>query len=71
MLVIVYFLFYAFYLYRANRNLRTRAYSETRTARTLFPLVEKASDEPTADLLTQRIGVHEQAAWMLRALLEE
>ncbi len=42
-----------------------------RTARTLFPLVEKASDEPTADLLTQRIGVHEQAAWMLRALLEE
>jgi starvation-inducible DNA-binding protein len=42
-----------------------------RTARTLFPLVEKASDEPTADLLTQRIGVHEQTAWMLRALLEE
>jgi starvation-inducible DNA-binding protein len=42
-----------------------------RTARTLFPLVETASDEPTADLLTQRIGVHEQAAWMLRALLEE
>ena len=42
-----------------------------RTARTLFPLVEKASDAPTADLLTQRIGVHEQAAWMLRALLEE
>ena len=36
MLVIVYFLFYAFYLYRANRNLRTRAYSETRTARTLW-----------------------------------
>ena len=42
-----------------------------RTARTLFPLVERASDEPTADLLTQRIGVHEQDAWMLRALLEE
>lgn len=42
-----------------------------RTARALFPLVEKASDEPTADLLTQRIGVHEQAAWILRALLEE
>lgn len=42
-----------------------------RTARALFPLVDKASDEPTADLLTQRIGVHEQTAWMLRALLEE
>ncbi|MFA7602844.1 MAG: Dps family protein [Novosphingobium sp.] len=42
-----------------------------RTARALFPLVEKASDEPTADLLTQRIGVHEQTAWMLHALLEK
>lgn len=42
-----------------------------RTARSLFPLVEEAGDEPTADLLTQRITVHEQAAWMLRSLLEE
>jgi starvation-inducible DNA-binding protein len=42
-----------------------------RTARALFPAVEKASDEPTADLLTQRITVHEQTAWMLRSLLEE
>jgi starvation-inducible DNA-binding protein len=42
-----------------------------RTARSLFPAVEKASDEPTADLLTQRITVHEQAAWMLRSLLDE
>jgi starvation-inducible DNA-binding protein len=42
-----------------------------RTARALFPLVEKASDEPTADLLTQRIAQHEQTAWMLRALLED
>ncbi|MDR7335366.1 Dps family protein [Roseateles asaccharophilus] len=42
-----------------------------RTARALFPVVEKASDEPTADLLTQRITVHEQTAWMLRSLLEE
>ena len=41
-----------------------------RTARSLYPAVEKAHDEPTADLLTQRIGVHEQAAWMLRAMLE-
>lgn len=42
-----------------------------RTARSLFPAVEKASDEPTADLLTQRITVHEQAAWMLRSLLDD
>jgi len=42
-----------------------------RTARSLFPVVEKAGDEPTADLLTQRITVHEQTAWMLRSLLEE
>jgi len=42
-----------------------------RTARGLFPLVDKASDEPSADLLTQRLTVHEQTAWMLRSLLEE
>jgi starvation-inducible DNA-binding protein len=41
-----------------------------RTARSIFPLVEKAGDEPTADLLTQRLTVHEQSAWMLRSLLE-
>ncbi|MGE4125360.1 MAG: Dps family protein [Pusillimonas sp.] len=45
--------------------------SAAKTARALFPAVEKASDEPTADLLTQRITVHEQTAWMLRSLLEE
>ena len=42
-----------------------------RTARKLFPVVDQASDEPTADLLTQRLTVHEQTAWMLRSLLEE
>ena len=42
-----------------------------RTARQLFPLADKASDEPTADLLTQRLTVHEQTAWMLRSLLED
>lgn len=42
-----------------------------RTARELFPLADKASDEATADLLTQRLTVHEQTAWMLRALLVE
>ncbi len=42
-----------------------------RTARNMFPAADKAGDEPTADLLTQRLTVHEQAAWMLRSLLEE
>ena len=41
-----------------------------RTARQLFPKVDKAHDEPTADLLTQRMQVHEKNAWMLRSLLE-
>jgi starvation-inducible DNA-binding protein len=42
-----------------------------RTARKLFPVVDKASDEPSADLLTQRLQVHEKTAWMLRSLLEK
>ena len=42
-----------------------------RTARKLFPLVEAANDQPTADLLTQRLEVHEKTAWMLRSLLED
>ena len=41
-----------------------------RTARSVFPLVDKAGDEPTADLLTQRMQVHEKNAWMLRSMLE-
>ena len=41
-----------------------------RTARSIFPLVDKANDEPTADLLTQRMQIHEKNAWMLRSLLE-
>ncbi len=40
-----------------------------RTARSIFPLVDEAHDEPTADLLTQRMQVHEKTAWMLRAML--
>jgi starvation-inducible DNA-binding protein len=44
--------------------------SVARTARGIFPLADKAADEPTADLLTQRLTVHEQTAWMLRSLLE-
>jgi starvation-inducible DNA-binding protein len=42
-----------------------------RTAREVFPVVEKANDQPTADLLTQRMQVHEKTAWMLRSLLEK
>ncbi len=42
-----------------------------RTARELFELVDKANDQPTADVLTQRLDVHEKTAWMLRSLLEE
>ena len=41
-----------------------------RTARGLVPTVDKAGDEPTLDLLTQRLDFHEKTAWMLRSLLE-
>lgn len=41
-----------------------------RTARSLYSTVEAAQDEATADLLTQRIQLHEKTAWMLRSLLE-
>ncbi|MFA9439751.1 Dps family protein [Uliginosibacterium sp. sgz301328] len=41
-----------------------------RTARSLFDVVDDAGDEATADLLTQRIQLHEKTAWMLRSLLE-
>jgi starvation-inducible DNA-binding protein len=42
-----------------------------RTAREAFPLADQAEDQPTADLLTQRLDVHEKTAWMLRSLLED
>ena len=42
-----------------------------RTARSIFPVVDKANDAPTADLLTQRMQIHEKSAWMLRSLLEK
>ncbi len=41
-----------------------------RTARSIYPVVQRANDEPTADLLTQRLQVHEKTAWMLRSLLD-
>ena len=42
-----------------------------RTARGVFPITEKVDDQPTADLLTQRMQVHEKTAWMLRSLLQD
>lgn len=42
-----------------------------RTARAIFPIAEKCNDQPTLDLLTQRMTIHEKNAWMLRSLLEE
>ena len=42
-----------------------------RTARSIFPVVDAAHDEPSADLLTQRMQIHEKNAWMLRSLLEK
>ena len=53
------------------RHLVLAQEATARTARALFPVVEDANDQPTADVLTQRIDVHEKTAWMLRSLLEE
>jgi len=52
------------------RNLVTAQETVVRTARSLFPVVDEANDEPTADLLTQRMQIHEKNAWMLRSMLE-
>ncbi len=40
-----------------------------RTARSVFPAADKVGDEPTADLLTQRMQIHEKSAWMLRSMI--
>jgi starvation-inducible DNA-binding protein len=45
--------------------------SVVRTAREVFPLADSAHDEPSADLLTQRMQLHEKNAWMLRSMLGE
>jgi len=42
-----------------------------RTARDVLPVADEASDEPTLDLLTQRMQIHEKNAWMLRSLLKK
>jgi starvation-inducible DNA-binding protein len=52
------------------KHLVTGQEAVIKTARSLFPVVEKVSDEPTADILTQRMQIHEKTAWMLRSLLE-
>ena len=41
-----------------------------RTIRSVFATADGANDQPTADLLTQRLQIHEKTAWMLRSLLE-
>ena len=53
------------------RQLLTGQEAVVRTARSVFPLASDAHDESTADLLTQRMHVHEKNAWMFRSLLEE
>jgi starvation-inducible DNA-binding protein len=52
------------------RHLVAAQEATARTARKLFPIVNDANDQPTADLLTQRLEIHEKNAWMLRSLLE-
>ena len=42
-----------------------------RTARSVFSVADEANDQPSADLLTQRLQIHEKTAWMLRSLLED
>lgn len=53
------------------RDLVSGQEAVVRTARSIFPIVDAANDEPTADLLTQRMQTHEKTAWMLRSLLEQ
>ena len=53
------------------RDLVAGQESVARTARAVFPIAEKANDQPTCDLLTQRMQIHEKNAWMLRSLLED
>lgn len=52
------------------RNLVEAHEAVARTAREVFPVTDAASDEPSADLLTQRMQIHEKTAWMLRSMLE-
>jgi len=53
------------------RHLVNAQEATARTAHKLFPVVDAANDQPTADILTQRLEIHEKTAWMLRSLLED
>jgi starvation-inducible DNA-binding protein len=53
------------------KNLLADHETVAKSAHKLLPLVSESSDEATADLLTQRLHIHEKTAWMLRSLLEE
>lgn len=53
------------------RHLVSAQEATARTARQLFPVASEANDQPTSELLTQRLDVHEKTAWMLRSLLED
>lgn len=52
------------------RRLVTGQETVARPARSVYPVVESAHDEPTTDLLTRRMLIHEKTAWMLRSLLD-
>lgn len=53
------------------KNLLEAHETVVRSARKVFPSVQSANDEPTADLLTERLQYHEKTAWMLRSMLTE
>jgi starvation-inducible DNA-binding protein len=53
------------------RHLLAAQEATARTARSLLPVADDANDQPTIDILTQRLDIHEKTAWMLRSLLEE
>lgn len=51
------------------KNLVLGQEAVTKTAREIIKIADEASDEPTVDLLTQRMQIHEKNAWMLRSLI--
>lgn len=53
------------------RHLMAAQEATARTARKLLPVADEANDQPTLDLLTQRLDIHEKTAWMLRSLLQQ
>lgn len=53
------------------RSLITGHETVTRTAREVFPLADRTNDQATAEILTERMKIHEKTAWMLRSLLEK